>query len=47
MKYALLFLGLILSGFNAVAQDKIKWHTIDEAIQLASQEPRVLVIESL
>lgn len=45
MKYALLFLGLILSGFNAVAQDKIKWHTIDEAIQLASQEPRVLVID--
>lgn len=45
MKYALLFVGLILFGFNAGAQDKIKWHTIEEAIQLASQEPRVIVID--
>lgn len=45
MKRALLFLGVIFLGLNLSAQDSIKWHSIDEAIQLASQDPRVLVID--
>lgn len=35
----------LLMGTLLMAQDKIKWHSIDEAIQLASQEPRMLVID--
>ena len=45
MKKVILFSGLVILGLSAIAQDEIKWHTIDEAIQLASQEPRVLVID--
>ena len=45
MKKVFLLLGIVILGFNAVAQDKIKWHSIDEAIELASQEPRILVID--
>lgn len=45
MKKIFLFIGMVLLGLNTMAQEKIKWHSIDEAIQLASQEPRVLVID--
>jgi thioredoxin-related protein len=45
MKRVLLFLGLAVLGLNVSAQDEIKWHSIEEAIQLASKEPRVLVID--
>ncbi|MEA3461045.1 MAG: DUF255 domain-containing protein [Bacteroidota bacterium] len=45
MKKLILLLGVALLGLNTMAQDKIKWHSIEEAIQLASQEPRVLVID--
>ena len=45
MKRVFLFLGVIILGLNLSAQDSIKWHSIDQAIQLASQEPRVLVID--
>lgn len=45
MKHTILFLLLIILGLQAGAQDKIKWHSIEEALQLASQDPRVLVID--
>ena len=45
MKRVLLFLGVVLLGLNLSGQDSIKWHSIDQAIQLANQEPRVLVID--
>ena len=45
MKRVLLFLGVVVLGLDLSAQDSIKWHSIDQAIQLASQEPRVLVID--
>jgi len=45
MKRLLLVLGVVFLGLNLTAQDSIKWHSIDQAIQLASQEPRVLVID--
>ena len=45
MKRVLLFLGVVVLGLNLSGQDSIKWHSIDQAIQLASQEPRVLVID--
>jgi thioredoxin-related protein len=45
MKRIFLFTGVLLMGLNLFAQDEIKWHSIEEAIQLASQEPRVLVID--
>ncbi len=45
MKSVVLSIGIIILGLNLTAQDSIKWHSIDQAIQLASQEPRVLVID--
>jgi thioredoxin-related protein len=45
MNRLLLLLGIVFLGLNLNAQDSIKWHSIDEAILLASQEPRVLVID--
>jgi thioredoxin-related protein len=41
----LLSIGIILISLNAMGQEKIKWYTIDEAIQLARQEPRIIVID--
>jgi thioredoxin-related protein len=35
----------ILSGQALFSQEKVKWYSIEEAIQLTSQEPRVLVID--
>ena len=45
MKRVLLFLGVVILGLNLSGQDSIKWHSIDQAIELASQEPRLLVID--
>ena len=37
---------LLLAGLNLVeAQEEIKWYSIEEAIQLAREEPRILVID--
>jgi thioredoxin-related protein len=46
MKNILYILALIILGTGAVsAQEEVKWYSIEEAIQLASQEPRVLLID--
>jgi thioredoxin-related protein len=45
MKKGLILVGLALLGLSSLAQEKIKWHSIDEAIVLASQDPRMLVID--
>ena len=45
MKRILIYIALLAFALNATAQDKIKWYSIEEALQLASQEPRVLVID--
>jgi thioredoxin-related protein len=45
MKQVILSIGIVLLGMQLIAQEEIKWHSIDEAIQLAAQEPRVLVID--
>lgn len=46
MKKVLIIIGLALFGLNAViAQEEVKWYSIEEAVQLASKEPRVLVID--
>ena len=45
MKKMLLILGVLVLGLNSSGQDKIKWHSIEEAIQLASHEPRIIVID--
>jgi thioredoxin-related protein len=46
MKHLSMIIGL---GFvllvSAVAQEKIKWYSIEEAVLLASEHPRVLVID--
>jgi len=46
MKRTLYILALILLGTGiASAQEEVKWYSIEEAIQLASEEPRVLLID--
>ena len=46
MKQILFLLVLAVIGLNtSEAQEKVKWYSIEEAIQLASKEPRVLVID--
>ena len=45
MKKVIIFLVLTVMAMNLSAQEEIKWHSIDEAIKLASTEPRVLVID--
>jgi thioredoxin-related protein len=46
MKKILYMLALIILGTGAAsAQEEVKWYSIEEAIQLASQEPRVMVID--
>ena len=46
MKKTLYIFALLVFGMGlASAQDEVKWYSIEEAIQLASQEPRVLVID--
>lgn len=45
-KRVLLLTGVIFALISiSAAQEKVKWYSIEEAIQLASQEPRVLVID--
>ena len=46
MRKTILILALTIFGLSsALTQEKIKWYTIQEAVQLARQEPRVLVID--
>lgn len=45
MKKFLLIVVAALLGINSLAQEKIKWLSIDEAVRLAAQEPRVIVID--
>ena len=45
MKKLILVFGMAVLALNSFTQDSIKWHSIEEAIQLAGQEPRVLVID--
>lgn len=45
MRKGFLILGVLLMGLSSMAQDKINWHSIDQAILLARQEPRLLVID--
>ena len=45
MKRFVIYILLLTFAVNAAGQDKIKWHSIEEAIQLASTDPRVLVID--
>jgi thioredoxin-related protein len=45
MKRIFIWMALLALTLSASAQDKIKWHSIEEALQLASKEPRVLVID--
>ena len=45
MKKALLSAALLLLALSGRAQEQVKWYPIAEAIQLAAQEPRMLVID--
>ena len=46
MKKILYIFALMILGTGlASAQEEVKWYSIEEAIQLASQEPRVLLID--
>jgi len=46
MSKAILVMGLAILGLNVVnAQEEIKWYSIEEAVRLASDDPRVLVID--
>ncbi|MDF1576205.1 MAG: DUF255 domain-containing protein [Bacteroidales bacterium] len=45
MKKVLLILGILALGLYTHAQEKIKWHSMEEALQLAGKEPRVIVID--
>ncbi len=46
MKKTLYILALLVFGTGLVsAQEEVKWYSIDEALMLAKQEPRVLMIE--
>ena len=45
MKKILLIFGMAALGLTSLAQEKIKWHSIDEAVKLATAEPRMLVID--
>ncbi len=46
MKKALLVIGLVVFGLNTLlSQETVKWYSIEEAVQLASENPRVLVID--
>ena len=46
MNNHLIILGIAVLGLNVtLAQEEVKWYSIEEAVQLASEEPRVLVID--
>ena len=46
MKRVILFIGVAIALLSTLAaQESVKWYSIEEAVQLASQEPRVLVID--
>lgn len=44
--YTFLLVALLISSAEkTMAQDKIKWYSIEEALKMAAHEPRVLVID--
>jgi len=46
MKKVLFFLGLSLLGLSTtLAQEGVKWYSIEEALALTAKEPRILVID--
>ncbi len=46
MKKTIWVAALVIMGLGSVsAQETIKWYSISEAVQLASQEPRIMVID--
>ena len=46
MKKTLFFLGFSLLGLSTnLAQEGVKWYSIDEALALTAKEPRMLVID--
>lgn len=46
MKKAIYILAVMLWGAGAVsAQEEVNWYSIEEAVQLASEDPRVIVID--
>lgn len=46
MKRTFFVIGLAIMLFAATSgQEKVKWYSIEEAVQLASENPRVLVID--
>ncbi len=45
MKRVVIYVVLLAFSLNVAGQDKIKWHSIEEAVQLAGKAPRVLVID--
>ncbi len=46
MKKSIIIIGLAFLGLNTVvAQEEVKWYSIEEAVQLARVEPRLLVID--
>lgn len=46
MKRTMMISGLLLTGIIlAGAQEKIRWYTIEEAVQLSRDEPRIMVID--
>jgi thioredoxin-related protein len=45
-KRIVLMVAVAVFGFQLItAQEKVKWYSIEEAIQLTTQEPRVLMID--
>ena len=46
MKYIFIMAFITLTGLcNSEAQEKVKWYTIEEAVRLSGEEPRIMVID--
>lgn len=45
MKRLILVLTAVITGLNMNAQEEIKWHTLKEAIELNSKEPRKFMVD--
>jgi thioredoxin-related protein len=46
MRKIIFIAALVLIGFSSIkAQETVKWYSISEAVQLASKEPRIMVID--
>jgi thioredoxin-related protein len=40
-----MIIAVLIGGQSITAQEKVKWYSIEEAIQLTNREPRVLMID--